>query len=160
MQWCHFWYHWNHVEPRTVPVVHLIFIILTNQMQWCHWWGSWQHMMLMLMPVVHYITKKFMLHLIFIWSLWPNKWNGTIDNTSYHVTLTEASKALHDLERYVTHHSDNIALTNALVLLMMSSVSCDAIVGITWPKRSCCILFQSSRSSRQSGAIDNSISVI
>ena len=51
-------------------------------------------------------------------------------------------------------------VANAMVPLMMPSVSCDANNGFIWPKKSCCTVFQSSWPNKQNGAIDNAISVL
>ena len=41
-----------------------------------------------------------------------------------------------------------------------SSVSCDANIGITWPKKSFCAMFQSSWPNKHNGAIENAISTM
>ena len=58
MHCCHFWWHWHHLMLTPVPMLHLILIILTQQMQYCHWWSHWHHMMVMLVPVAWHAKKS------------------------------------------------------------------------------------------------------
>ena len=73
-----FLYHWHHVMPTPVPVLHLIWLSWLNKcssatddaigITWCWCWCQWHHM-----------TK--ISYFIFFWSSWPNKWNGAIGDT-------------------------------------------------------------------------------
>ena len=124
-------------------MLHLIFIILANQMQWCHWWWHWHHM-----------TKKVMLHLLLIiftlqmdMCYWWHCW--------HHVTLTPASMASNDQKSYVKHRFLYLDLIYTVVLLTMPFASHDADASansVKWLKKSCCISFWSSWISKCKGA--------
>ena len=49
---------------------------------------------------------------------------------------------------------------NAMVVLIMPSVACDASTGIAWPKELCFTLFQASSPDKQNVAIDSDISAM
>ena len=60
--------------------------------------------------------QKVIMHLL--WSSWPIKWNGAIDDTVGHVTLIPASMAWHNQNSYVAHCC--LDLVNTMVLLRAS----------------------------------------
>ena len=62
--WCQ--HQWHYLTKRIM--LHLILIILTEEMHWCCWCCQWNDM-----------TKKS--HCISFWSSWHNRWNGAIDDT-------------------------------------------------------------------------------
>ena len=92
----------------------------------CHW-----HQCLWLQ-----ITKKFMLHLIFIVLTWGIQWC----NWGYHqcdMPLKSVLTASHDPKSHVSPHLDWLDLRNAVVPLMMLLAAHDtnaSLNGITWPE--------------------------
>ena len=98
---------------------------------------------------------------MFFWSFWPNKWNGGIDDTveimlhwqqhqGHQVTKMFCGATDNEigitccwclcntvkwLKGQVASHFDKHGWTNAMVLLIMPLVSCEASGGITlWPE--------------------------
>ena len=76
MTWCWCWCQ-LHLMTKKV-MLHLLFIILTNQMDWCHWWHCWHHVTLP--PAsMHHMTKNFGCTLLQL--SWPNEYSGAIGIT-------------------------------------------------------------------------------
>ena len=69
-------HQWHYMGKRVM--LHLIWIILKEQMQWCHWWYHWHHIILMQVPMA---SHDKMAHWISFLLSWSNKWNGTIEDT-------------------------------------------------------------------------------
>ena len=82
---------------------------------------------------------------------WPNEYSGAIDITWYWCQCQVSN----DQNSLIVPCFDHLELTNMMALLMVPSVSCDANIGITWPRKSCFILFKLSWIRRQDGAIDH-----
>ena len=78
----------------------------------------------------------------------------------HHVTLTPASLTLHDQKCYVAHCLNHLDRLITIVLLAMPLVSDDAATtanSVKWLKKSCCISFCTSWTSKSSGAIKGAI---
>ena len=78
----------------------------------------------------------------------------------YLVMLIQISS--HDQKVCVSTHFHHLDLRNAVMPLTMPSTSLAtnaSMEGITWPKRSCCTLFQLSWPKECNGAIDNAVTI-
>ena len=184
-----FWYHCYHMVPTPVPMLHLIWLFQLNKCSGTIDKAMGSVLILMLLAsydqnmlhldlanrVVPWMTllascdtdtginditgSGKVIHQLFQ-LYWPNQYNVAIDNVIETTWCRYQFQVSKGLKTEVTSHFDHLELWNAIVLMMIPSVSCEANTGIKWPMKSRCTLFQSSWSSKQNCAIDSAINVM
>ena len=128
--------------PTSVSVLHLILIILTKQLQWCHWWCQWDHMnkeVDVASPFHHLAQTNGMVPLMTLLPQWDSETN---------------INGIRWPKSYVAQCSSNLDLINRVVLLTMPLVAHDADASadcVSWLKKSCRVLSQSSWSNKCNG---------
>ena len=152
MQWFHFLYHWHHVMPTKVPVLHLILVILTKQKYWHHWWCHWHHMMLVMLMVSH--DQKSCIASPF----------GHLDLTNGMVPLMTVL-ALCDTDTTIngiTWPKKLCCISFSLSWLKKWSSDIDDAIVITWywPKMSCCMSFSTSKPNKSNDVFDDTVSIM
>ena len=140
LQWCYWWCHWHHMKLMLGAMAShdqkchfaYLLIIFTSQMEWWHWWQCWHHVTLTPASMALHDQKRCCCTLFQLswskmqWCYWPCHW--------HHMMLIPVPTGSNDWEINVASHFHHLELTNATVLLVMSSVSCDANTGITCPR--------------------------
>ena len=167
--------------PAPVPVLHLIFLILTKQIKW------YKLVMSLASPDADasgITSQKSHIHL---WWSWLNKLNSAMDKTVSSLWHWHKCYGITRPGNYVAHWFNHLGLIHTVVLLTISLAQYDAyaststvkwlnrshvlsnfehiklpnaLVFLMMPPVSCCTLFESSWPSKQNGAIDNVISVL
>ena len=117
--WCWYWFQWCHMTKEVM--LHLILIILTQEMMWCDWWCDQFYVMLMPTPLPshdqwsHVVPHFDCLDLGNEWCHWQCHF-ASGDTGASGITWPKY---------HIAPHFNCLDLAKTMVPFMMQSASCD-----------------------------------